>query len=162
MKPKRKGLSAKKILFLFVLIIVIVWGIYSVLSKPVELKSSDFLIVSQSQTCGVSKKTGGPSLLIGFNLVNNLNAPFHYVSANVILVHFTLSNRTVVSVNEQIVENEATFATQHVISVQFNLPNLPSNITVVQAEFTITAHIQEVSNPIVLSVPNAPIRPCST
>ena len=161
MKSKKKSWSSKRILLITVLAIVIVWAIYSLSTTPVQLKSSDFFIISEPQTCGTSHTTGKPALLMTFNLGNHMNLPFHFVSATTVLVNFTLSNGQVISVNQQVTDNTPSYDTQHSISVQFNLPNLPSGITVTQADFTLTVFVQEVSSSMYMQL-SEPIHPCST
>jgi len=90
-----------------------------------------------------------------------MNLSFHFISANTILANFTLSNGTVVPVNNHVADNQATYDVQHLISVQLNLPHLPPGIGIKEADFTITAYVQEVADPIVLRV-SEPIQPCST
>lgn len=170
MKPK-KGLSGKKVVLILVSVIVLVWlGYSSYVSSNVPvtsstsastgLQESDYLITSESQSCVSSGQTEKLPLRLQFKIENRMGTPFHFVSARIVLLNFSLSNGTVVQVNQAVTDNKATFDTQHAIIVDFNMPTLPPNITVTNAAFTIGAYVQEVPAPVIFQL-SEPIKPCS-
>jgi hypothetical protein len=115
--------------------------------------------MSESQICGTNTQTGRIAVDVGADLENRQSTPFHFVSATIVLLNFTLSNGTVVAVNQQVADNKATYDTRHLISIAFRLPSLPPNTSVTKVEFTITAHVEEVPAPITLPL-SEPIHQC--
>lgn len=88
---------------------------------------------------------------MSFQLGDNKSIPFHFVSATVVFVNYTLSDGTVVPVtNEQVVDNTPTYDTTHQISGQFKMLISPSNETMTHAWFIITSNILEVPAPVAI------------
>jgi hypothetical protein len=166
---KKKPASHTRVLLIAIIVVVLALGIYSLYtsstppatstSSSTGLSSNDFVIKSISEVCGTNTLTGRIGIRVQGNLETLQGTAFHFVSATIIVLNFTLSNGTVVLVNEHLTDNKTTFDSKHLISFLFVLPRLPPDISVTQVEFTIIALVEEVPVPITATV-GLPIRQC--
>jgi hypothetical protein len=116
------------------------------------LTANDFN-VAMATACGYQTTNGFKFLNVVEYFSNNRSMAFHFLSAKIVFLNYTLTNGTVVTVNRQWTDNNQTFATT---SRKFNFiyysqvaesgPKLRS------AEFIITANIQELPEPFVETV----------
>jgi hypothetical protein len=146
------GRNASIVGFL-VLIALIVW------SQTSPLSANDFYFGHIDRICGYDAHHLR-FLRVNATLQNNKNTPFHFLSAKVSMVSYTLSNGTVVPVNLEWIDNETTFSTIHMISwqAQSNMP-VGGPTPIASIEFVVTASIQEVAQQIILpvAIPNKDI-----
>jgi len=115
------------------------------------LSANNFYFSHTQIGCGVMFATHNRFIRIQATLKNNRNVPFHYVSAEILLTHFTLKDGTVVPVNSLYVDRNSTYNATVVIGweARSNLPFGGPN-PVASIDYIVTIHVQEVAQPIVL------------
>jgi hypothetical protein len=117
-------------------------------STTSPLSINDFNISPVPFTICLNGSNGFKIESLQASIQNNLNLPFHYISATIIFANYTLANGTVVTVNHQWIDKNQTFNTTHTFNLgaDFKIPN--GGMKIVNVEFVITAYVQEVSQPI--------------
>jgi len=162
-------ISYRKWILITLVIVIILVGITA---SALRLGNQPVSTNTTSSTSGPSSSTTSPLSINDFNISpvpfticlngsngfkieslqasiqNNLNLPFHYISATIIFANYTLANGTVVTVNHQWIDKNQTFNTTHTFNLgaDFKIPN--GGMKIVNVEFVITAYVQEVSQPI--------------
>jgi hypothetical protein len=118
----------------------------STTSTPVV--ASEFQVVQQTGFCGYDTNNLKFAQIQGV-LQNNQSLFFHFLSAKIIFVNYTLANGTVISVNETHYDNTQTNATSHSLSflVDSKIPKTGPKIAT--ADFVVIANVEGVSEPIV-------------
>jgi len=109
--------------------------------------SNGFSILSTAFYC-VNGTNGLKSATLLAELQSNKNESFHYLSGTITFANYTLANGTVVTVNHQWIDKNQTFDKTHTFYLEADSKISNSGTKIVQAEFIITAHVQEVPQPI--------------
>ena len=116
------------------------------------LSPNDFEFASGA-ACGFQTTNGLEFLSIDMFLNDTPSLPFHYTSANIVLVNYTLADGTVVIVNRQYTDNNQTFATRsHGYNFIFYPGLRKSDPKVTKVELLITANIRELGEPLVQAI----------
>lgn len=169
LKSKKKGFFTGKRIIAILIIIGMIYliGHYtqpspssttpissSATSAITALRVKDFQFDAFGRRCETDS-TGGRHYLEFAQLGNVQGIPFHFINATMVLINITLSNGKVVIVNQTInqeVDTAQTYGAHHQIPVGFTPPsNLPSNLSITDAEFNVTAFVQEVlPDPVIL------------
>jgi hypothetical protein len=146
-KKKKRTSNIDVVVVLVVVAIVAIWGIYSLATPSTpSLTPGDFEVQRFGVTC---HSDGG--LDVFFQIGNTKHIPFHFVSATVVLLNYTLTNGTVVSGrNQQFTDNAQTQDTTHVVNGHYQLLVYPSNL-MRNAWVMIMLRIGEVPDPFPLT-----------
>ncbi len=167
MKTKKKGIFTGKRIIAVLLIIGVIWLIihYSQPTSPpsttsatsanIELTAKDFQFYEFGRACRTDATTGERHYLEFAELGNVQGMPFHFINATIVLINYTLSNGQTITVNQtinQVVDTNQTYDTHHQISARFTPPpNLPSDLSITDAAFNVTAFVREaLPEPVIL------------
>lgn len=114
------------------------------------LSASDFEIVGTTSLCGFANVTGLKWLVVNAQLENHKNIAFHFLSARIMIVNYTLADGTVVSAGEVKTDNTPTFGAAHAFSINVDTKVPKSGPKITNIQFMITVYIQEIPEPISL------------
>jgi hypothetical protein len=124
----------------------------TVTTSILTLSPSDFN-VNVLSLCVHEAANGLSFLTLSEYLSNDRNMPFHVVSEKIVLLNYTLTNGTVVTVNRQWVDYNQSFSTiSHIFTLKYNLQQPESASMIRNVEFTVAANIRELGEPYVQEV----------
>jgi hypothetical protein len=113
-----------------------------------SLTGQDFSVLPQNgpvYLCGIASGTGLKFVqVVGLVLQNDKNLQFHFMSAHITVVNYTLANGTVITSGEQEMDYSQTLGVTHTLSfpVHFKVPK--SGSTVTKTQLSILVHVSEV------------------
>ncbi len=124
-------------------------------TNGLSLLERDFQVTSQIGICGYDTNHFKISQVTAV-LQNNQSIAFHFLSANILFVNYTLANGTVVTVNEVRTDYTPAYGTSHTFNLIAHFKVLASGPKIIKIIFVITANVQEVPEPIVRVVSVSP------
>jgi hypothetical protein len=159
--PQKKRKESHLLRNAFILIVIVVVSAVVInglnqLSPPTtpttsstsSLTGQDFYVAPPEgpvTICGIANATGLKAFLsVSLLLENDKNLQFHFISAHITVVNYTLANGTVITSGEQEMDYSQTFGMAHTLSfpVFFKVPK--SGPTVTKTQLSILVHVSEV------------------